>query len=128
MINSNFKQNIIKYVNLDDKIREKEHELRKLRKYKESTSTDIIDYIIKNKIYESDIKIGNSKLRYQETKTKTGLGLNVIKMKLRDYFKDKYHHLGNEKCEKFADDIFNYISNSRKTKTKIVLKRIFNKP
>ena len=110
--------------NPDNYIKQGEKEIREYRKKRSKLESDIIDYIVNNKINKSDIKIGNSKLRYHENKTKCSFNKTFIKKNLEEYFLEKHSNLGKEKCENLANDIYTYLENSRTFKIKLGLKRI----
>jgi uncharacterized protein YyaL (SSP411 family) len=119
-----FKQDVIDYIKYDKHIKDQEKILREHKKKRSALETNILNYMVKNKLSNSDIKAGTSKLRYQENKTKTGLNQKFLKSKLEEYFLEKHSNLGEEKCLNIANDIYNYIENGRIYKTKLVLKRI----
>ena len=123
-IGNYFKKDIVNYIKCDDYIKTQEKKLREYRKKRTELENTIVDYMFKNNINKSDIKVGDSKLRYHENKTKTNLNQNFIKNKLKEYFLEKHSNLGESKCIGIADDIYNYIENSRIYNKKIVLKRI----
>jgi hypothetical protein len=121
----NLKTVIQDYILLDDDIKTKEHSLKLLKNERIKKETIIVDAIKENKIEGKDIKIGNNKFRYEESEVKSNLTQNNLKESLVAYFLEHYgDKLSKSKCEEKAKEIFQYIVNHRKEKTKCNLKRI----
>lgn len=118
------KREIIKFIKIDDKIKVNEKALKELRKEQKEISTYLINLISKKSIQDLDIKIGNSKIRYIENQSKSGLSQQFLKETIKNYFSSKYRHFKEEKCILISEDIIKFINDSRKINKKISLKRI----
>ena len=125
-INKEIKDLISKYIKYDNYIKDEEAKIRKIKKERESCGNNILDFIINNNINNTDIRVGNSKLRYHENKIMTPLSQGFIKKQIHEYFVEKHPNMNEEKVNNISKDIYNFIITSRKQKKKIVLKRIFN--
>lgn len=121
----NLKSVIQEYIILDDDIKSKEHSLKLLKNERDKKELIIVDTIKENKIEGKDIKIGNNKFRYEESEVKCNITQTNLKESLVSYFIQYYgDKLNKTKCEEKAKEIFQYIINHRKDKTKCNLKRI----
>lgn len=118
------KRKIIKFIKNDDKIKINEKALKELRKEQKMISTYIVNLISKKNIQDLDIKIGNSKIRYIENQSKSGLSQQFLKETIKKYFLTKYSNFKEEKCRLISEDIIKFINESRKINKKISLKRI----
>jgi hypothetical protein len=118
------KRDILNFIKIDDKIKEKEKRIKELKKEYKKISNNLIELIQKKNIKDLDIKIGNSKIRYIENQSKSGLSQQFLKEKIKEYFLKKYSHFDENKCQLISEDIVKYINNSRNINTKISLKRI----
>lgn len=127
MSNDKLKQSIIQYINVDEQINTLEDKLKHLRKSRDQFEEHIIISIKENKIENKDIKIGQSILRYEGREVKDSLSQNLVKNSLINYFLKNYGDKNKDKCNEKALEIFEYILNSRETKTKYSLKRITSK-
>ena len=125
-MNSDLLNNIKKYVKYDNYIREEEKKLKNIKKKRDEYSEKILNNIIKNKLSDNDIRVGNSKITCKESKNLTTLNQKFIKENIRNYFKEHYTKMSDVDQEKISNDIFEYILNSRKITKKLSLKRIFN--
>ena len=125
-ISSDIKETIANYIKYDNHIREQESKIKKIKKERDILSNDILNYMINNKLSSSDIRVGDSKLRYHENKSMSSLNQKYIKQKLEEYFLEKHSNMGEQKCIAIANSVYDYIISSRKYKKKIILKRIFN--
>ena len=118
------KRDILNFIKIDDKIKEKEKRIKELKKEYKKISNNLIELIQNKNIKDLDIKIGNSKIRYIENQSKSGLSQQFLKEQIKEYFLEKYSHFEENKCKLISEDIVNFINNSRKVNTKISLKRI----
>jgi hypothetical protein len=123
-LTTNTKKNIINFIKLDDKIKENEKLIKKLKKEQKKLSEYLINYIQEKDIKNLDIKVGNSKIRYIENHTKTGLSQQFLKEKIKEYFLCKYNHFDKNKCQLISEDIVKFINKSRNVNTRISLKRL----
>lgn len=125
---NNVEKNYIKsFIQIDDLIKKNETHLKKLRQKKKKVSENIIKFIESKNIQNLDIQIGKSKIRYTEKTSKSGYSQQFMKENLKKYFKIKYAHFNDNKCEIIANDILTFLNQSRKETTKISLKRIDSK-
>lgn len=122
----NAKKNIINFIKIDDKIKENEKILKELKKEQKNLSEYLINFIQEKDMTKLDIKVGNSKIRYIENQSKTGLSQQFLKEQIKEYFIHKYNHFEENKCKLISEDIVKFINNSRKVNTKISLKRILS--
>ena len=76
-ISKDFKENVIKYVKLDDHIRKKMEEINELKKQKKPCEEYILKYM--DRIGENMIEITDGKLRKNKAETKKALTLDIIK-------------------------------------------------
>ena len=72
-MNSELSTYVQKYVKYDDYIKKEEDKLKQFKKQKELYSKKILENMVENKISQSDIKIGNSKIFCKEHKTMTSI-------------------------------------------------------
>ena len=110
-INKEFKEAVIKFVKIDDLIREKEEELKELKKQRKPNEEYILTYL--EKINENIIDITEGKLRRNKSETKTALNRDIIKKAILDTIKD----------QKLTEEILTNMDNMRPMKTSINLKR-----
>ena len=120
----NIKKNFIKYISIDNNIKNKEKDLKILKNEKKKLSINIINFIEKNKYFDSDIKVGKSRISYIKKEYKSSLTQSFLKESIELYFINKYPNMNKEKCNVIANDLFNFINNSRKINIKPILKRI----
>ena len=121
------KQHIKEYERLDDFIKNEESKLKKYKTQKSKLQDKIVKYIQHNNLQEYNIQTRISNFEYIESNRASGFTQKHIKDSLKSYFLHHQSQLGEDKCKQIAEDIFKYISSSRKTNKKITLKRILNK-
>lgn len=110
-----FKQVVVEWVNIDDKIRSKNEELKELKKDKKN----IEEYIMESMqtLDEGVIDISDGKIRLNKTKTKSSLKENLIQEALTELTHDNVK----------ATTMTKYILDKRPVVEKTNLKRTFNR-
>ena len=110
----NFESSIREWMRLDNEIKSKLLEIKKLKIDKEEVHNNILEYIRENKLEEITIKIGDGKLRLASTNVSQPLSYKFLSETLVDYFEDD----GD-----VVSEIIEYIKEKRPTKTVTELKR-----
>lgn len=110
---ANFKENVKKWIELDDKISEYARKAQLLKKERTELNTDILKFM-KNYSIE-DLNTNNGKLEYRVKNLKKGFTAKKIHENLVQYFKTDKEQ---------AENIYKYLLNSRICLDKEFLKRI----
>lgn len=110
----NFENSIREWMRLDNEIKAKLLEVKKLKLDKEEVHNNILEYIRENKLEEITIKIGDGKLRLANTNVSQPLSYKFLSETLVDYFEDD----GD-----VVSEIIEYIKEKRPSKTVTELKR-----
>ena len=114
-ITDEFKNSVVNWVSIDDKIKELNSKIKELKEEKKEDEVVIIEYLEK---YNQDmIDITGGKLKKNVTKTQTPLKKDLISSALNELINDSH------KAEEMTDFIFS----KRQTKEKINLRRMKNK-
>lgn len=122
-----FKQAIQEYISLDDKIREKEKEIKMLKSERGKFEQFIVGNIKEKNLVDKDIRLGNNLFRFDTYETKQSFSQAHVKNSLIAYFIERYSSkLPQHKCEEKALEIFNYMLDNRESREKSSLKRIVN--
>ena len=114
-ISSEFKDLVVTWVEIDDKIRKLNAQLKELKDEKKDYEQAVLSYL--EKIGENVIEISDGKLRRNVSKTKGALKHEIIQSALTDCTSDP---------EK-AFQMTNYIMNKRPIVERINLKRTKNR-
>lgn len=120
------KLSIKQYINYDDHIKNMEEKLKGIKSKRKKLEGSIINRLKSNNI-DGKIKIDNSSIKFTDSKIKQPVSLKLLKTELNKFYKTKYANLGENKCNKMSEEIFEYICKSRIVKTKSVLKRVIYK-
>ena len=114
-ISQEFVNNVKKYIELDDVLKDKRDQIKKMNNEKKSCEEFILDYL--QKIDEQTIDIQDGRLRKSVTKSFTPIKKDLIQQTLTSVFGD-----GSK-----AQTITEQIINSRKIVEKVALKRTRNR-
>ena len=106
-------ENIKKWVNLDNKIKEINNELKNLRLEKTAYNSNIIKYITSNNLDNATIKINDGKLRFVDCNYTQPLTNKFLLECLHKYYQN----------DDKVIDIFNFIKSQREIKTIKEIKR-----
>lgn len=117
-------EKIIKYIKIDDSIREKQKEvkdqMKSLKSQKEEMEKYIISYL--ETINEEYVKIGESaKLTKTVLQTKGAIKQDNIKVSIFDQLKKQ--NMGDDKINELLNNIVDNIEKNRPIKTKTYIKR-----
>jgi hypothetical protein len=115
-ITKEFQENVIKYVKLDDLIKQKQEELTELKKQLKPCEQFILSSL--DSLNESSIGITNGTLVKKKVETKTPLSTDIIKAGLLKKFNDA----------NAVEELVKMIEGERALKTKTDLKRTKGKP
>jgi len=110
-ITREFQENVIKYVKLDDLIRNREKEVRELKKQRKPCEEYILNYL--ERVDENIIEITNGKLRRNKCATKVPLTKAIIKSALIEKIRDPLK----------VDELLVLMNELRPKKERINLKR-----
>jgi hypothetical protein len=112
-----FEENIKRWVATDNKIKEYNEELRKLRDKRQIIFDEIYDYAEENNLKNATIQLKDSQLKFQRMKVSQGLSLKYVKECLEDCIED----------EDVVKTIMKHIQTKREPKYVEDMKRIFPK-
>lgn len=114
--NSNtFKDTVIKYIKLDDTIKQKLEEIKELKAKKKETEEYIISYLEKSN--NKAVEIKNNTLRLNKYESKSTLKIDEIKDTLKNKMSDPT----------MIETIFENMNNKREKKIRVSLKRTHKK-
>tara|TARA_E500000178_G_C16736651_1_gene624071 strand:- start:209 stop:559 length:351 start_codon:yes stop_codon:yes gene_type:complete len=108
-----FEDNIRKWINLNNNIKESFQKIKHLKIEKEQCSDNILEYISENKLENATFKIGEGKLRIVEVNTPQPLTYKFMCECLCEYFNND---------EELVQEILLFIKNKRNIKTNKELK------
>ena len=111
-VSKEFKEQVIKYVKLDDAIKRKSEELAELKKQKKPCELFILKYM--EKISVPTIEITNGKLKKNKAETKKPLSQDIIRTALSTKLKNKED----------IDEVLNLMEENRPSNVNINLKRV----
>lgn len=80
VVSTEFQENVVKWVKLDDLLQQKSAESRVIKKQKKACETFIVAYL--TNIDESSIDIGKGRLEKRDEDVKKSLNINLIKQAL----------------------------------------------
>lgn len=112
-----FEENIRKWIQSDNAIKEKQLAIKQLKIEKEQYNENILEYMNENKLENATIKIGDGKLRLIETTIPQTLTFKFICEALCEYFRD------DEDNEELVKEIITFIKEKRIIKTSREIKR-----
>lgn len=114
-VDNNFKEKVIKWIEFDDLIRQKEKECKELKKSRKELEDYVLKFLNDNDI--NVIEIEGGKLRRNKSETKTSLTNDNIKSAIKKKFGD----------EKTVEEIMKMMEELRPMKTHVNLKRTFER-
>lgn len=125
-----FVEKIVKYIKTDDLIRKETLEFKEkintLKEEKEEIETFILRYL--ENADENIINIaGTGKLSKQESVRKSGINKDIIKQSICEQLKKENLIKDEKKGKELAEQTYNLMEGKRETKTKIYLKRTFER-
>jgi len=109
-----FEENIRKWIQIDNEIKEKTLNIKQLRLEREQYNENILEYIAENHLDNATIKIGDGKLRFIDSKYPQPLTYKFICEALCEYFEDDEETVG---------EILQFIKSKRNIKTVKEIKR-----
>ena len=112
-----FEENIRKWIQTDNAIKEKQLAIKQLRIEKDQYNENILEYMNENSLENATIKIGDGKLRLVETSVPQTLTFKFICESLCEYFEDDEDH------EELVKEIITFIKEKRNIKTTKEIKR-----
>ena len=115
VVTKEFTENIVKYVTYDDIIKQKDDEIKELKKKRAPHEKYITDYLVK--LNEEGIGITNGALKITKSQSKAPVSGDSIKDVISKKIKD----------QKMVEEILADIESTRKTSTKTNLKRSYAK-
>ncbi len=121
MSKEELKNNLVKYIKVDNNIRVLSNELSKIREEKKSLEDTILYVLRENNMQNIEIKIPDGIIQYVEKDTTTPLSANFIKNTLMDYFTEQTDDINM--ATKKANHLLKYILDHRQTKKSYSLKR-----
>jgi hypothetical protein len=124
-------EKIVKYIKIDDTIKDKQKELRLQMKALKTQKVDMEKYIISylESINEEFVNIqGAARLTKTTTNTKGAIKVDNIKMSVIDGIKKQNINLDERKIGELLDSVVDNIEKNRPIKTKTYIKRTKDKP
>jgi len=123
-------EKIIKYIKIDDSIKEKQKEIREqvkcLKKQKEDMEGYILGYL--ENVKQDFIKIeGTAKLTKTTSVSKGAIKTDNIKSSVIDGLKKQQINLDNKIIENLLESVLDNVDKNRPTKTKTYIKRTKDK-
>lgn len=112
-----FKNDIKKWVSIDNKIKNINDELRELRRNKTDISDNINSYVEENQLDASTISISDGRLKFTETRQIQPITLKFIEICLKECIDD----------DSALEQIMDHIKESREYKINKDIKRYYNK-
>lgn len=114
-----------KYINLTNEIKNLDKKSRDLKKEKSTIEEQIISVIEEKKLTKKEFIKGNVKISYELNEKKDSINQKFLKNALSQYFNNTYYgRLSPERCERKANELFEYILSLRKTKSCSSLKQL----
>ena len=112
-----FEDSLKKWIRVDTQIKLANQQMRELRIQRETLSTNVCDYIQKNRMEKRKIETPDSKIEYYEKKEYSALTYGFLEKHLADLIPD----------EKNVKYIMEYLKSKREITKSYDLKRVFNK-
>ena len=111
-----FEQQVKRWVTLDNKIKELNEEVRRLRDERNETNDAIFTIVEDNKLHNAVIKISDGRLEFKKMKVQSPLSLKYIKECIENFIED----VGQ------VDTIMTYIRDNREVKMVDDIKRVYS--
>ena len=112
-----FEDNIRKWIQIDNVIKEKQLSIKQLKVEKEQYNENILEYMNENNLENATIKIGDGKLKLVENNIPQALTFKFICESLCEYFQDDEDH------EELVKEIITFMKEKRTIKTTTELKK-----
>ena len=115
-----FNNNILKWIEYDNKIKDYNNKLKLLKDKKNDINTDIINYVINNDLTDKSIQILNSdiELKYNKSISYEGITYKYLEKCFNDFFKEK-GFTDND----LSNELIDHIKNNRQSTYKEYIKR-----
>ncbi len=129
-VDNDFLDKVVKYVKIDDLIREETLEYRekvnKLKEDKDVLETYILRYL--DKVDNDVINVGNSgKIAKQESVRRSAINQDIIRESIFEQLKKEKLVKDDKKGKEFADATYELMDSKREVKKRVYLKRIIPK-
>lgn len=124
-ITNHFKETVQKYVYCDNLIREKQQEIKTLKKQKETHEKFIIEYL--DKVDEKLIRVKDGNLIKNESHTKAPLKIEIIKQAISEKSKDSKLFNTEDNYNQFIESILDLMDKKRPIKKRVNIKRTFKR-
>jgi len=111
-----FQENIKKWVQLDTQIKKLNDDTKSIRNEKNTLTENIINFVDRNKLNSSTIKISDGKLRFAQVKQTAPITLHFLETCLLETIGD----------ERKVNQLMTYIKDRREIKTINDIKRYYN--
>jgi hypothetical protein len=111
-----FENNIKNWVVLDNEIKRTNDKLKTLRDQKNKLNVDITTHITSNNMQNSQVNIGDGRLKFTTVKIQQPLTFTYLEDTLSEIIKDKSQ----------ATTILNHLKNKRESKMVPEIKRYYN--
>ena len=122
---SQIKETIQKYVYLDDLIRNKQQEIKNIKKQKGLCEKNILEYL--SEVDEKIIKMRNGSLIKNESQTKAPLKIDIIKQAIGEKIRDSKLFSAEENYIQFVESIMELMDKKRPVKKRVNIKRTFKR-
>lgn len=121
MSKEELKNNLVKYIKVDNNIRLLSNELSKIREEKKSLEDTILYVLRENNMQNIEIKIPDGVIQYVEKDTTSPISVFYIKNTLMNYFTEQDNDITI--ATKKTNHLLKYILEHRQTKKSYSLKR-----
>ena len=121
MSKEELKNNLVKYIKVDNNIRLLSNELSKIREEKKSLEDSILYMLRENNMQNIEIKIPDGVIQYVEKDTTSPISVFYIKNTLMNYFTEQDNDITI--ATKKTNHLLKYILENRQTKKSYSLKR-----
>jgi hypothetical protein len=120
-VQNQLKENIKKYVSIDNYIKEQNAKLAEYREMKRSLEDNILYTIKTYDLKDIEINLPDGKLQYSEKETHSSLSIQFLRNALINYYSEKTKNM--VLANQHAEMLLEYILNQRTTKLESTLKR-----
>ena len=123
-ITDEFKQSVIKYIKIDDIIRQRQEDIKELNEQKKPYEEFILRYL--DKVEQNMVEFQGSKLRKNQSETKMPIKMDIIKEAIFEGIKNEPQS-DEGKCKQLVEQIVELMETKREKKVRVNVKRTFNK-
>jgi len=130
-VQTELQEKIIKYLKIDNKIKDKQKEVREYMKMMKQQRTEIEKYLIRylDDINQDYISVNNKdKLTKTVVVSKGAINIDNIKKSVNDGLKKEDIKLDDKKFNEVLLSILEFVDNNRPKKTRTYIKRTGDKP